>query len=859
MKTISPLSRAPQCLVVACAVLIASGAGCEKKTTTEPLPPNTLDGDGGTLTFAGGEVTLSVPAGAISGPVTFTVTELGPPEEGLGSKRFRIGPTGTTFGVPATIRIAVDAAAIAGDAEMRHMTGAVLADGLWQGLPTTADETTGTVAFRTMALDEPELVPTGQPRGGGGTGAVRYVTGPIGSGGSGGGGTPVPSCERELVLASGQDFAALEPRYVDESGDNVNDGTLGAPWRTITHGVATVGFGQKLVVRAGEYRNAPGNPPDAISEQFPLTLPIHTVIEGDGGPQLIGGTDPAGGTYPILRVGVPDDASYIVGVIFVSDPAITTAGVLDRNPAIEIIGGSPRIENVTSETSGGILVTGGSPAIVGGSLTDYASRVRVMNGDVSIVGTAFKDLVAYSGGDSAAVYSENGTVCVESISIRSCVVGVQAALHGHLTVVSSALKDCDIGVLLGEIPWNTATDVTYELRANSFEGCDRAGVVTVTPTGCGDCLEDNDYDRDPPRVYHGPAPFIEPVDIAHLLDPLGNPQWWELGNAPTARYGARVARDRETGDFVLFGGRRGSTNFADTWVFDPDTYVWTDVTDPFSLVAARVDHMIASTAVRTNQSIFLAGGHSNEAPEHVFGLDTLWTFDRPARTWDPVVPTGPVPVPRYGATLTEVPGTSTLLLVGGVDISGDVLDDQWTYDVDTNTWAQFSSFTPTLNVAFHDAIPFQDGVLVYGGVANALGSPGQGLFHWRNLDWEAIQQTGAVPGPLQHLGLVNVVPAASGQQRATIVGGTSGQAIADVQRVFVAGSSGTAWTSGDWHVLDVVEGSPHPPARTRHAAFSWTAPNGWEDRIVIFGGIDETGNSQAPLQDCWFYSRGDRP
>jgi hypothetical protein len=801
------------------------------------------------LSFDGGKVSLVIPGGALARPVTFTVAKDDSILPGIGSPSYTIGPSGTSFAVPVTIRIAVDASAIAGKALAKDMTAGVLTPDGWQGAPSSYDATTGEVVLRTFAIAPPEMqaITRETDRGvAGGSRGVVYLwhTGPSG------GQDPLPSCDRELVLGGGQVYGALVPRYVDASlGDDLFTGDVGTPWKSLTASLPKLAFGQKLIVRGGVYTNAAGSP-----ETFPLDVPPNVVIEGEGGAELYGVADPSGPfLYPILRVDSEPNHAYVKGFTIRSDVNLgIPADLVNRNRAISVLKGSPTFESITSSTTFGIGVVTGTPLFRDLDLSNQAARIEIFGGEVAVLASEFRDLVNYVDSESAAVYLEGGSVCIESCTFRANHYGVHGPLHGSLTAVSSTFRDNQIGVLLGTMPWNGATDVVYDLRENTFRGNLRAGVATATPADSRS-LEDNTYDNDPPQIWWGPPPFIEPIDQAHLLNPLGPGRWWKLRTSPSARFGAKVAFDNETRDYVLFGGRRGTDNLSDTWAFDIDARRWTDVTDPIDAVAARVDHMMGSITTRPNRSVFLVGGHTNATPDHLFGCDTVWTYDGAGRQWEPLTPSGTIPPPRYAATFTPLSTSSDILaLIGGVEAGSVIADDIYWYHTTTNEWSVVDPFTGSLQVAFHAAAPFSDGIFVYGG--RQLGGP------WSNV-W--IQRPdGSIDGVggsgFEATMLHTIVPVAmtiAGQWRFTAIGGTNGPDILGLETVFHAEEAGGFFGSGNWIPLNLAGDTPRLPKRARHTSFAWV-DGVLGDLIVATGGVDSTGSGTQPHADSWIYMRG---
>jgi len=87
---------------------------CGDERPTEP-PPNTIGPDGGTLSFAQGKVTLTIPAGALSEPVAIAVTATAtfPPSATIAEgTTYEFKPHGTRFALPVELTIAYDPAGL---------------------------------------------------------------------------------------------------------------------------------------------------------------------------------------------------------------------------------------------------------------------------------------------------------------------------------------------------------------------------------------------------------------------------------------------------------------------------------------------------------------------------------------------------------------------------------------------------------------------------------------------------------------------------------------------------------------------------------------------------------------------------
>ena len=96
-------------------VLVLTACGSESLTGGEeadtPLPPNTIGPSGGTLDFAGGNVTLVFPAGAVSQNLTVTVQATGTFPSAptvVSGTAYDFGPQGTEFAQPVQLTVKYD-------------------------------------------------------------------------------------------------------------------------------------------------------------------------------------------------------------------------------------------------------------------------------------------------------------------------------------------------------------------------------------------------------------------------------------------------------------------------------------------------------------------------------------------------------------------------------------------------------------------------------------------------------------------------------------------------------------------------------------------------------------------------------
>ncbi len=126
----------------------------QQKTTSEV----TTGTAGGTVSAAGGQVTLVVPAGAVATPVTVTVAPVSAPPANPGlvaNTTFDFGPNGTTFAQPVQLTIEYDPADIPSGIMEADLLLQAVVNSVWQPVPgSTVDEAANTVTGSINSFSE---------------------------------------------------------------------------------------------------------------------------------------------------------------------------------------------------------------------------------------------------------------------------------------------------------------------------------------------------------------------------------------------------------------------------------------------------------------------------------------------------------------------------------------------------------------------------------------------------------------------------------------------------------------------------------------------------------------------------------
>lgn len=208
----------------------------------------------------------------------------------------------------------------------------------------------------------------------------------------------------------------------------------------------------------------------------------------------------------------------------------------------------------------------------------------------------------------------------------------------------------------------------YDLRAGTWADLQPSG---ATPRA----REGHSLTYDPvseKMILFGGYDGGREYDDTWSYDPATN-TWTELspsGDIPAARDSHRVVYDPDEEIMVLFAGWSTTTQFADTWAYDPADNAWTPLSPAGDVPVARALHAMAYDP--TIKKVVLFGGGTSSA---VFA-DT-WTYDYPSNTWTETRLTGGAPTGRAGHVLAFDEGAGRVILYGGSDGAGGFLDDTW--------------------------------------------------------------------------------------------------------------------------------------------------------------------------------------
>ncbi len=283
-----------------------------------------------------------------------------------------------------------------------------------------------------------------------------------------------------------------------------------------------------------------------------------------------------------------------------------------------------------------------------------------------------------------------------------------------------------------------------------------------------------------------------PVDVVRVYRPASH-VWEEVATTggPRVRSGHAVAWDDESGQALVYGGRRDDNSVSDElWSYQPAGNRWTRLADGSTGPVARAFHS-AAWDPRGHQLWIYGGAGSSGA-----ALDDLWSY-RPASgawqrfsggpgpkararhtaIWDTNAgemlvyggyreqdgytsevwafrpeearwvlrePTGAAPLGRSRHTAAWDATSRQMLIFGGYVGGVDYLGDFWTYEPARNAWTQIAppSGPGTRGDAMAVWDPVGHDLLVYGGGA---GDPTNELWSYRLAAAPAVASPPATP------------------------------------------------------------------------------------------------------------------
>eukprot|EP00211_Chloroparvula_japonica_P000800 CAMPEP_0119147438 /NCGR_PEP_ID=MMETSP1310-20130426/40357_1 /TAXON_ID=464262 /ORGANISM="Genus nov. species nov., Strain RCC2339" /LENGTH=1050 /DNA_ID=CAMNT_0007139409 /DNA_START=120 /DNA_END=3272 /DNA_ORIENTATION=+ len=261
--------------------------------------------------------------------------------------------------------------------------------------------------------------------------------------------------------------------------------------------------------------------------------------------------------------------------------------------------------------------------------------------------------------------------------------------------------------------------------------------------------------------------------------------------------------------------------------------------------------MVSFTSGNATGFYLFGGRNASVVAAGVFRND-VWKYDYDSNSWALQVPSGvgPIPIARTGHSVALYL-QRYMIIFGGTDEAGTVLDDTWFFDTDTNTWSEIGGSSGILGRRSTAMAIVEDTLFVYGGQGSTLV-----LSDVWSLDLlTAIGATRRGNAPRQ-LGWVEQSVTFDDSGDAIVTGRFGHGSVSNDTRIFFAGGRlSSQQLTNEVLVLDTATLIMSRVTRTTDAsdpppAFAQAATSSFEDDMYFFGGVSD----QALLNSVYRYN-----
>lgn len=334
---------------------------------------------------------------------------------------------------------------------------------------------------------------------------------------------------------------------------------------------------------------------------------------------------------------------------------------------------------------------------------------------------------------------------------------------------------------------------------------------------------------------------------SHNNEPLPPGEWIETSPdpSPSARILHAMVYDTDNQQVIFFGGKDAAGASNDTWVYTPSDNTWTQKMNPQESPPPREGHAMVYDELKNR--VILFGG------KDIFGflLNDTWIYDVAENRWTRLT-LDSSPSERWLTVMVYDPDTQQAVLFGGETNAG--LDDEtWIFDLQNDNWMNKTPLMPP-SARFGHTMAYDINskkVILYGGetsLTSRIRSSETWAYDVLNNSWTSLKPANH---PLPRSKHAMVYDAA--KRQVLMFGG------------FSEGSSspnGETWVydylTNQWSKLSPP--FPTPQVRFLHAMV-YDADTG---ETILFGGADqgcgEDINCEAPLdsflKDTWHYIPG---
>jgi N-acetylneuraminic acid mutarotase len=208
-------------------------------------------------------------------------------------------------------------------------------------------------------------------------------------------------------------------------------------------------------------------------------------------------------------------------------------------------------------------------------------------------------------------------------------------------------------------------------------------------------------------LFGGTPDYINLHNDCWVFDETNKWQRLNIVNSPSPRYGHSIINISDN-EFLLFGGltQQGFSNETYIFLFSSNTFYLVQIsTSP----QARYYHSMCF--VPEENKVYLFGGYNQSGV-----LNDFWSFDINTKTWQLVQNTTPLQ-PRFGHKMVYVPKNKKIYIFAGQKgfSSTDFLSDIWSYNITKREWLQVGYLPNPLSnfaISLFDEI---NQIIIFGG------------------------------------------------------------------------------------------------------------------------------------------------
>ncbi|MGI6394398.1 MAG: Kelch repeat-containing protein [bacterium] len=215
------------------------------------------------------------------------------------------------------------------------------------------------------------------------------------------------------------------------------------------------------------------------------------------------------------------------------------------------------------------------------------------------------------------------------------------------------------------------------------------------------------------------------------------------GNSPEARFDHAMAYDFSTNKIVLYGGNEGNKQYGDTWIWDGANKTWSEITPASATPGELYGHKMVYDFTR--EKVVLFGGRKGGTE-----YNNLWEWDGSTNRWNRLTITGEKPSGRDEHSMVYDSSCGGILIFGGPYFPNN---DAWFWNSTTEKWSEITLDSSAPEARSGHAMVYDNNrgkVIMFGGY-NGFNFE-QDLWEWDCVEEKWVERTAQNLKPEQRTG-----------------------------------------------------------------------------------------------------------